>query len=319
LIDDSMRALVYDRYGDASVLRIGEIPQPALAKGDVLVRVSRAALNPKDAIFRRGKFRRMSGRTFPKRCGCDVAGVVAETRSPHFRSGQRVFGCLQEWTFSRGTLADLVVCRDHEIALLPEAVSFEDGAAIALAGLTALQALRDVAILKRGQRVLINGASGGVGTPAIQLANIFGAEVNTLSSAENKPFCADLGAQHAWSYSDDAWKGAAPFDVVFDVFGNMKFENVESLMSARSSFVSTVPSIGRLVRDWLTRLSRKRERLVVIRPRRADLTILGELLVERKLRAVIDSRFSLAEFREAFARLESKRARGKIVIAVDDR
>lgn len=312
-----MHALVYDRYGDASVLRIGEIPDPSLAKGDVLVRVSRAALNPKDAIFRRGKFRLMSGNTFPKHCGCDVAGVVAETRSPHFRIGQRVFGCLQEWTFSRGTLADLVVCHDHEIALLPESVSFEDGAAIALAGLTALQALRDVARLKRGQRVLVNGASGGVGTPAIQLARHFGAEVHTLSSAENKPFCEDLGAHRAWSYSDDTWKSAAPFDVIFDVFGNLRFRKIESLMSARSSFVSTIPSMKRFVRDWLTRLSRKQERLVVIRPRRAELIELGDLIVEKKLRAVVDSRFAFTNFRDAFARLESKRARGKIVIEVD--
>ncbi len=311
-----MRALVYDRYGDASVLRIGDVAEPALAKGDVLVRVNRAALNPKDAIFRRGKFRPMSGNTFPKRCGCDVAGIVEKTRSPHFAVGDRVFGCLQEWTFSRGTLADLVACHENEIARLPDAVSFEDGAAIALAGLTALQALRDVAKLKPGERVLINGASGGVGTPAIQIAREIGAEVNTLSSLQNKAFCESLGAQHVWSYSDEAWKSVAPFDVIFDVFGNLRFEKIASLLAPRGRFVSTVPSLKRFVRDWLTRMSGKQERLVVIRPRRHELTELAAKIVSKRLRAVIDSRFAFTDFREAFARLESKRARGKIVIEI---
>ena len=210
-----MRALLYDRYGDAGVLRLGEVAKPVLAKRDVLVRVSRAALNPKDAIFRRGKFRRVSGKTFPKRCGCDVAGVVAESRSPHFAVGQRVFGCLQEWTFARGTLADFALCHDNEVAVLPDSVAFDVGAAIALAGLTALQALRDVAKVQRGQRILINGASGGVGTAALQIARIFGADVHSLSSSANQSFCAELGAQHAWSYAEEAWKQAAPFDVIF--------------------------------------------------------------------------------------------------------
>ena len=237
-----MKAIIYDRYGTADVLRLAEVPDPSVGRRDVLVRVTRAALNPKDALVRKGKFRLLSGARFPKQCGLDVAGVVATSRSPDFAVGQRVFGFLGEWSSRRGTLAELVVCRDTELAVTPPGVEDEAAAGSALAGLTALQALRDIAGLAPGQRVLVNGGSGGVGTAALQIARLLGGEVHSVSSTGNLALCEELGADRSWAYPEHGWKQTDPFDVIFDVFGNLDFRTVKGHLAPRGSFVSTVPS-----------------------------------------------------------------------------
>src|SRR5687767_10618332 len=164
----NVRAVVYDRYGPPDVLRIAEVDEPR--ERDVLVRVTCAALNPKDALTRRGKFRRLSGNRFPKRIGMDLAGVVVESKSARFTVGQRVFGFIGVVRYGRGTLAEKVACSENELGAIPEGVSDAEAAASGLVGLTVMQAYRDKARLEAGQRILINGAAGGVGTFAIQIA-----------------------------------------------------------------------------------------------------------------------------------------------------
>lgn len=311
-----MKAIVYDRYGRADVLRLADVAEPEVGRGEVLVRVTRAALNPKDALTRSGRFRRLSGNRFPKRCGMDLAGVVVESRSPRFAPGQRVFGFIAEVRYLRGSLAERVACRASELAVIPDGVSDEAAAATALVGSTALQAYRDKARLVPGERVLINGGSGGVGTIAIQIARVLGAEVHTVSSEANAPLCLDLGAHHAWSYPGHGWRREPPFDVIFDVFGNLVFRDERAHLAPRGRYVSTIPSVRRFLRDATSRLAARKERLVVVRPRTADFATLGAWLAAEKVRAVIDSRHPLERVTDAFARLESKRARGKIVIEI---
>jgi NADPH:quinone reductase-like Zn-dependent oxidoreductase len=190
-----------------------------------------------------------------------------------------------------------VRAQEEEIAALP--ASFEEGAAIALAGLTSLQALRDVARVGEGTRLLINGGSGGVGTAAIQIAKILGAHVTTISSARNRELCRSLGADQTLEYGVPAQR----FDCLFDVYGN-------GLKAEAAMVVSTVPTLGRLVLNAL----RTSKRLVIVRPRRKDLELLGQWMASGRLRAVIDSRHSLEHVRDAFRVLESRRARGKILI-----
>jgi NADPH:quinone reductase-like Zn-dependent oxidoreductase len=311
-----MQAVFYDAYGPIEGLQIGDVERPRPAHHQLLVRVTRAALNPKDALFRKGKFGALSGSRFPKYCGLDFAGVIEESRSPHFQPGSRVLGMLDEWKLRRGTLAEYVVCRDVEAALLPDAVPDEAAAGAALAGSTALQALRDVGRVGAGTRVLIHGASGGVGTFAIQIARLLGAEVHTTSSERNFALCRELGASQTWDYATSALADSEPrYDVIFDVFGNLRFATVRSWVT-RGVVIGTVPGPRRLARDLLTRLSRVEERLVIVRPRRADLAQIATWLAEGRLRTVIDSRFPLARVHDAFRVLESKRARGKIVIEV---
>lgn len=313
-----MRALQYDGYGGVDRLHLREVDAPALRSAQVLVKVRCAALNPKDALFRKGRFRLISGRRFPKGCGVDFAGEVAQSRSPDFREGDRVFGALDEWRFARGTLAGLVAPDAEEVARLPDAVSFEHGAAVPLVGLTALQALRDLARLRPGAEVLVHGASGGLGTVAIQVARLLGARVTSSSSAANRPLCASLGAAVTLDYRVDELLPAAPrYDCVFDVFGNLSFAQARRSLQRGGSYVSTVPSARRLLRELQSRVSRRGERLVVVRPSRTDLEQLGRWLVAGSLRAVLDGRYPLARYADAFERLESKRARGKLVLTVE--
>jgi NADPH:quinone reductase-like Zn-dependent oxidoreductase len=311
-----MRALQYDAYGPVERLMLRDAPSPRPATGP-LVRVTVAALNPKDALFRKGKFKVLSGRRFPKNCGVDFAGVV-EAPYGDLRTGDAVFGALSEWRYRRGTLAELVAPRAAEVARIPAGVAEADAAAVALVGLTALQALRDVARAGRGSSVLINGASGGVGTVAAQIARILGARVTTVSSAATMALCRSLGADETLDYTrlDEALSGAR-FDVVFDVFGNLRFAHARAGLRRRGVFVSTVLTPRRLVRELLTRLSLQQERLVVVKPNRVDLTQLGAWLADGQLRAVIDSRFALCDYAAAFHKLESKQTHGKIVIDVD--
>lgn len=310
-----MKALTYSAYGLLDRLEWTDVPRPAPAVGEILVHVARAALNPKDVLFRKGRYKLLSGSRFPKRCGVDFSGVVEESRSRYFGVGQRVFGMLDELTYRRGTLAEYVACRQREAALLPEGVSHDEGASAALVASTALQALRDVARAGPGSRVLVHGASGGVGTVAIQIARLLGMEVDATSSARNLELCRELGAARAWDYASQGLAQANPhFDVVFDVFGNLRFEDIRPWLAPRGVFVSTIATPGRVARDLLLRFRRVRERFVAVRARRSDLEQIATWLKNGQLMAVIDSVFPANRIQEAFRLLESKRARGKIVI-----
>jgi NADPH:quinone reductase-like Zn-dependent oxidoreductase len=312
-----MRALQYDAYGSVDRLTLRDAPSPRPAAP--LVRVTVAALNPKDALFRKGKFKVLSGRRFPKYCGVDFAGVV-EAPYGDLRAGDPVFGALSEWRYARGTLAEFVAPRATEVARIPAGVAAADAVAVALVGLTALQALRDVAHVGRGTSVLINGASGGVGTVAVQIARILDTRVTTVSSAATTALCRSLGADETLDYTRlDEALGGARFDVVLDLFGNLRFTRARAGLRRHGVFVSAVPTARRLVRELVTRFSLQQERLVIVKPNHADLTQLGAWLADGQLRAVIDSRFALSDYAAAFEKLESKHTHGKIVIDLDAR
>lgn len=315
----AMRALVYDRYGKLDVLVFRDVPAPVAARGEVLVRVHAAALNPKDSFVRKGRFRAVSGRSFPKQVGADFAGVVVEAGAAVWglTLGTRVFGMLQEWTYGRGTVAELVVARAAELARMPESLSFEDAAALPLVSLTALQALRDVARVRAGDAVLVNGASGGVGTAAVQIAVSLGATVTSMSSAANLALCRSLGASEALDYAVDApLSGSRRFRVVLDAFGNLSLDHAKRALTPDGIYVTTVPS-ARIVRDTLrTLIGSPRARLVIVRPRRTDLDAIRALVDAKKLRPVIDRVVELEDAVEGIRHLETKRARGKIVVRV---
>jgi len=316
-----MQALVYDRYGQLDVLKFRDVPVPRVSAGDLLVRVCAAALNPKDSFIRKGRFRLVSGRSFPKHVGADLAGEVVETGAgvTDLAPGTRVFGMLQEWTYRRGTIAEYVIARASEIGLMPAGLSFEEAAALPLVGLTALQALRDVAHLRAGDAVCVHGASGGVGTAAIQIAVALGAVVTTTSSAANLELCRSLGASVALDYAardgaGAAFGGAYRYRVVLDAFGNLSLDRVARSLTRDGAYVTTVPSAP-IVRDTVrTVLGPRRARLVVVRPRRADLDVLASLAGSGKLRPVIDRVVAFEDAIEGMRHLETKRARGKIVV-----
>jgi len=312
-----MKAALYERYGASDVLRVGDVPTPRVGAGEALVRVRAAALNPKDVLLRLGKlpfFVASAG--FPKYVGFDWAGeIVALGRGETgARVGDAVYGMIQ--SSCAGACATFAAVRLAECAPKPEGLDFEHAAAIPLAAMTALQALRDIARVTPGDRVLVNGASGGVGTFAVQLAKEMGAHVTTTSSAANVAFCRELGADEPLDYGKDDAVAAGPYDVVFDVFGNLSFSSARRALSARGTHVSTVIRGHVFAGIAKTLASAQRARLVVVRSRRRDLEHLARLVAAGRLRPVIDQVFDLDDIRGAEDRVGTKHARGKVVVRV---
>ena len=310
-----MNVVEYDRYGDASVLVLRERPLPVVRPGHVVVRVRAAALNPKDVLTRAGKYPWLAGRSFPKRVGYDWAGeAVSVGAGVHgVREGDALYGMIQAWR--GGACAEYALVRADELAPRPAGLAWGAAAALPLASLTALQALRDLGALAAGQRVLLNGASGGVGVHAIQIAKAFGAHVTTLTSAATAELARSLGADETLDYA--TWSPRATpagYDVIFDIFGNRRFADLRPLLTARGTFISTVPKPAIILARVRTALSHPRARLVVVRSNAADLTALTALALRGVLRPVVDKTFPLAAIADAQRYLATKRARGKVVI-----
>ena len=312
-----VKAVEYDRYGPVSVLAVREVPRPVPRRREILVRVRAAALNPKDVIVRSGKFRLISGRRFPKRVGFDWAGEVAEVGRAvkGVAVGTAYYGMLDG--YQGGACAEYLVVRPGACAPKPATLDFERAAAVPLAASTALQALRDLAHLARGMRVLVNGGSGGVGVYAIQIAKMLGAHVTTTSSSANVELCRKLGADLATDYrAMDMLAGPDRFDVVFDVFGNRSFGEARRALAPRGVYVKTVPK----PRDFLdvarTSFTFPRARLVVVRPRSRDLAFIAACVDDGRLVPVVEKVFPLERIAEAEEHVATKHTRGKIVVRV---
>ena len=310
-----MRAVVYERYGPPEVLELRDLPSPVPRAGEVLVKVRAAALNPKDSLIRKGKFRLVASGRFPRQLGYDVSGVVEVIGKSVTRlaPGDEVFGMKQAW--AGGTVAQEVCLFENELAKKPSRLSFEEAAALPLAALTALQALRDEGRLQPGQRVLINGGSGGVGVFAIQVARALGATVTTLSSTRNLELCRSLGAQETWDYATRKDLGAG-WDVFFDVFGNRSFGEARGALSPTGTFVTTVPGAVSGALHLLTAFAPRRARLVVVKSNERDLEQLAKWAEAGQLTPVIDRVVPLSEVASGQAHVETKRARGKVVVRI---
>ena len=313
----AMRAVLFDCYGSADVLAVRDIPKPEPGRRQVRVKVRAAALNPKDSFVRSGRFKAFTGSSFPKLLGYDFAGTVeaAGPGVPAEWEGTDVLGMLNG--FAGGSAAEFVVASLDEVAKKPAGLSFEEAAAVPLVSLTALQALRDDGAVTSGSRVLIHGASGGVGVHAIQIARALGAQVTTTSSARNREHCRHLGAHETLDYEVDGGLSVdGRWDCVFDVFGNLSFAKVRASLAMRGTYVTTVPGPRVLVDRAMSLLSRKRARLVIVRSNRIDLDIVARFIATHQLRPIVDRMFPLAEAAAAQRHIETKRARGKVVLRV---
>lgn len=312
-----MRAVYYDRFGSVDVLKVGDLPAPEPGSGEVLVRVAAAALNPKDVLVRKGKFRLMSGRRFPRIPGYDFAGTVEKLGNgvSGVAPGEEVYGMVNAW--SGGTCAELVAVPAGELAPRPPSLSMEEAAAVPLAALTALQALRDLLGVRPGDRVTINGASGGVGLFAVQIASLLGGKVVGICSARNAGLVHELGASEVIPYDEEDLP--APdrrSDAFFDVFGNRPYPLVRQDLNHPHRHVTTVPGGGAILREITSRLLGRSVRMVLVKSNRPDLEQLTRWIDTGELRSVVDKVWPLEDSSEAHAYLETRRARGKVVLTV---
>ena len=312
-----MRAVVIDRYGSPDVLRSTSVRRPVPKRNQVLVRTRFIGVNPKDVIVRKGKFPVVTGKKFPLILGHDIAGEVVEAGAgADLDVGSRVYGMIND--FAGRAYAEYAAVDDDQVAEAPDSIGLDVAAAVPLASQTALQALRDDAKIGAGERVLINGASGGVGVFAVQIAKILGAHVTAVCSERNRDLVEGLGADVVIDYNAVELTGVSErFDTFFDVFGNYTFDRVEHLLVPSGTYVHTIPS-GRIVKDFIRTLPRRKQaKLVVVKSRRSQLDWLRQQIESGTLRVVVDRSFALADVADAHRYMETKRARGKVVLSVD--
>lgn len=310
----TMRAVEYDQYGDTEVLHMADHPVPQRLRGQLMIEVLASSVNPIDYRIRRGEMKLLIPFGFPRVPGYDVAGIVAESDSDSaFAVGDRVMAFLDHTR--GGALADYAVCSDSVAARIPDSMSMQDAAAIPLAGTTALQSLRDHGKIKRGQTVLVNGASGGVGMFAVQIAKYYGCHVDAIASGRNKEFCLSLGADHFYDYEhDDFTKSNERWDIVFDVAGKAHYLKSRAVLKDGGHFVSTEPSIQGLLMTILTWPLSKSGRVMLADPSGDDLRELIRLYESGRLNVTIDSTFPFELAAQAHRRVEEGVDRGKVVL-----
>lgn len=308
-----MQAIVYDRFGPPDVLEVREIPSPQPQAGHARIAVRAAALNPKDVLVRKGKLRWLTRAPFPRVPGYDVAGVLLDD-APGMPAGTEVFGMIQ--AHRGGACAQIACLPFDEFARKPAGLSMVEAASLPLVGLTALQALRDELGVAAGDRVLLNGASGGVGTVAVQITQALGAAGVAVCSARNADLVTGLGAVGVIDYQTQDLGALRGFAHVFDIYGNLAWRAVKAMLVPGGRGCTTVPSPGAILRGGLRRVGLHRAALVVVRSRRADLEQLAAWVDAGALRPVVDRVVPWRDSAEGHRYLETRRARGKVVIEV---
>ncbi len=313
-----MKATVIHRYGAPQVLVNQEIERPQIKADEVLVRVKAAAINPKDCLVRKGNFKIFTGNRFPMPLGEDIAGEVAEVGKnvKNFVVGQPVYGMINGWR--TGAYAEFAKIKANELAPKPAKLSYQEAAAIPLAALTALQAIRDLGELQAGQKILINGCSGGVGVFALQIAKALEAEVTGVCSHRNVALSQSLGADRVIDYTQtDLLETEEKYDVFFDSFGNYHFSKVQKLLTPRGIYVTTLPKPRNIQQVFLNPFRSQKNKLVVVKSKSQDLNYLNQLIEQGKLRSVVDRTYPLSQVQEAHTYVETKRAQGKVVLEID--
>jgi NADPH:quinone reductase-like Zn-dependent oxidoreductase len=325
-----MKAVTYCDYGTADTLRYGEVEKPTPADDEVLVRVRNAAVNPLDWHYMRGTpylMRMGTGLRRPEviRLGVDYSGTVEAVGKgvTRFKPGDDVFGG------RTGAFAQYVVVKqDRAIVAKPANLGFEQAAGVPIAAITALQGLRDGGKLKAGQSVLINGASGGVGTFAVQIAKTMGANVTGVCSTRNVALVQSLGADRVIDYkTSDYTQGTQKYDVILDNVGNRSLAENRRVLKPDGHYVliggggpddgrwigPMIKPIGAAVASWFVP---QKMGMVLAELNQKDLTVLADLMASGKVTPVIDRTYPLAELPDAIRYLETGRARGKVIIMV---
>jgi NADPH:quinone reductase-like Zn-dependent oxidoreductase len=322
-----MKAIVYEKYGPPDVLQLKEVEKPAPTDNEVLVKVYATTVNFNNLLFVKGEpfvGRLGTGLFRPKfkTPGNDIAGRVETVgrNVKQFQPGDDVFGDISDCGF--GAFAEYVSVPENALALKPANTSFEEAAAVPEASLVALQALRDKGQIRKGQKVLICGASGGIGTFAVQIAKYFGAEVSGVCSTRNLELVRSLGTDHVIDYTqEDFMKNGQHYDLILAAAGYRSMFDYRRALSPKGICVVTggsMPQIfqAMLLGPWISMFGSKKLGSMMVKPNR-DLGLMKELIEAGKVKPVIDRRYSLSEVAEALRYYGEGHARGKVVITVE--
>lgn len=321
-----MKAIVYEKYGGPENLRLKEIKTPLTKPNEVLVKVQAVSLNPLDWHLMRGTplpLRFQTGLFKPKNNipGADIAGVVEETGEgvQNLKPGDKVYGDLA--AVGCGGLAEFVTAPAQLLAPIPDGITWDEAAAMPVAGVTALQGLRDKGGLKEGMSVLINCASGGVGTFAVQIAKALGAEVTGVCSTRNLEMVQMLGADHLVDYTrDDFSKLDRKHDLILDIVGNLSFGDLKrSLKNEGRAVIVGFKNTGLAMQIAMMGAitSGKKIGMMLAKGNREDLLFLNGLVESGKLKSVIDWKYPMSEASNAMEYLEKGHAHGKVIVRID--
>jgi 2-desacetyl-2-hydroxyethyl bacteriochlorophyllide A dehydrogenase len=311
-----MKAVVYEKSSAPNILIVCDVEKPIPNDNEVLIKIVAVSINAAD-------YRSMRMGIIPKRkiFGADIAGRVeaAGKKAEKFKVGDEVFGDLSGCGF--GGFAEYVVAPESALALKPARVSFEDAAALPMAAVTALQALRDQGNIQPGQRVLICGAGGGVGTFAVQLAKYFGTEVTAVCSANNAELACSLGADYVIDYTkEDFAENGKHYDLVLAVNGNRPLSAYQRKLAPKGIYVLVGGALSQVVKTMVfgafMSLGGKKMRFLAAKPDPKDLEFIIKLVEEGWVKPVIDRRYPLHQIAEAMRYLSQGHARGKVIISV---
>lgn len=315
-----MKALIYRSFGDPEVLKwVQDWPRPEISDNQVMLKVIAGSVNPKDVLLRKGKFSKTLARDpLPRIAGFDVAGEVLQVGGnvTDFVRGDLVFGMTNR--FSGGVHSEYAVLNVNEIAPKPSSISPAVAASVPLSAQTALQALRDCGQIRPGHKVLINGASGGVGHFGVQIAKALGAEVHGVCGPKHQDFVASLGADAVYDYTlKPAPEISASFDCVFDVFGKLSRKHFAGQLGPKGVFISTVPKGITLYGELLARIGlNRRSRLVQVKSLKSDLIQLGGWIESGQLKPHVEKIYPVREAKAAHRHIEGKHTTGKIVLEI---
>ena len=319
-----MKAIVYTKYGPPDVLELKEVEKPTPKDNEVLIKVHAASVNYSDWSFVRGKpflIRMYQGLLKPKNTilGADIAGrVEAVGRSvKQFQPGDEVFGDISECGW--GGFAEYVSVPENALALKPASMTFEEAAAVPQAAVVALQGLRDKGQIQPGQKVLINGASGGIGTFAVQIAKSFGAEVTGVCSTRNLDMVRSIGADHVIDYTqEDFTQNKQRYDLILDIVANRSVSDYTRALSPKGNYVAVAFNPSSLFLGSLISMTgSKKVSSLAAKTNVKDLVFMKELLEAGKVVPVIDRRYPLSEVAEAVRYYGERHAQGKVVITVE--
>jgi NADPH:quinone reductase-like Zn-dependent oxidoreductase len=319
-----LKAIIYTKYGGPEALQIKEVEKPFPKEDEVLIKVHAASINDWDFGLLHGDFinRIINGFWKPRRkiLGSDVAGRIeaAGKNTSKFKPGDEVYGDLSgQW----GGFAEYVCAREKALALKPAAMSFEDAAAIPQAAMLAVQGLIDKGKIHRGQKLLINGAGGGVGTFGVQIAKLYGAEVTGVDRTSKLELMRSMGFDHVIDYTrEDFTKTGQSYDLILDVKTNRSMLDYVRALRSNGIYVTVGGSITRLFQalllaPWISMVNKKYMRLVALKPNK-DLIYMNELFEAGKIKPVIEGPYKLDQFREAFRIFDKGEHKGKVIITM---
>lgn len=311
-----MKAAIINQYGNANELHVAEVPKPEYDTHDVLIRVHAVGINPYESKIRQGELKLMLSNDFPKILGGECAGVVEAVglMVTDLQPGDRVVASLG---LTGGAYAEYTVAKDENVAKLPDDIDFVKAASMPIGAGTALQALRDKGHLRPNDRVLINGATGGVGTFAVQIAKILGGHVTAVCSANGEDLVRQLGADRVIDYTKtDFTQGTEQYELIFDAVGKSSFDACKNVLTEKGVYVTTLPSAKGVLEQVVTIFTNQKAEVILFTFTREDMDWLLKQVTEGRLQAIIQQTYRLDQMAEAHATSEAGHVQGKLVLEI---